>query len=147
MTETLATAEGGSMKALEEIALQVAKDAAKEISGASAAEMTPEAEAWSIAFARRLVAALGAQEAVAEVAAGVRGDRLMWACSDSQGSVPVGTKLYAAPVVPEGWQMVPKEPTEAMISEAFKVTRYNEGVGSGADLYMELLAAAPEYGK
>lgn len=130
------------MKTLEEIALQVAKDAAMEISGASAAEMTPEAEAWSLAFARRLVAALGAQEPVAwHIKRGHSGairfhaDEVEYELSpdgDWQGASV--RKLYAAPVVNPDWQMVPKEHVCGL-----------QGFGALDDVCPACESAAPEY--
>ena len=60
------------------------------------------------------------------------------------------TPLYATPQprIPEGWQLVPKEPTDGMVSQGYATNRFcqrNFGV-YGADpktLYRAMLAAAP----
>ena len=101
--------------------------------------------------ARRLVAALGAQEPVA-IFNGFYEVLPMF--SEFPNKMDIGTKLYAAPVVKEGWQMVPKEPTEAMllamIDGAYSIEREQDEprltVYDAIRLeYKAMLAAAPEY--
>lgn len=105
------------MNSLEEIALKVAEEMPQGFLWSERCGWETGIVKEEVAeFARRLVAALGAQQVpIAEVASGVWGDRLIWACSDSQGSVPVGTKLFAAPVlpsVPEGMRLVSEDDIE-----------------------------------
>lgn len=81
-------------------------------------------------------------EPVAEVVDGNLGPRLVWLYPDLR--VPAGTKLYreAAPRVPEGWQLVPKEPTKEM-KEAYKSATVNfDNLTNNA--YRAMLAAALE---
>ena len=61
-----------------------------------------------------------------------------------------GTKLYTTPTIPEGWQLVPIEPTSEMILAAVKgqsnrttVPRDDE---LAAGMYYDMLAAAPKLG-
>lgn len=59
------------------------------------------------------------------------------------GSIDKATPLYAKPsmpAVPEGWQLVPKEPTPEMAAAA--VTAFP---CSHIESYRAMLAAAPEY--
>lgn len=54
--------------------------------------------------------------------------------------VPIGTKLYtSAPTIPEGWKLVPIEPTSEMLWAGV------EAYSTSWDIYTSMLAAAPEY--
>ena len=54
---------------------------------------------------------------------------------------PDGTLLYLHPApIPEGWQLVPKEPTENMIKLGAYAERYSGVYG----IYKAMLAAAPK---
>ncbi|HFJ2989363.1 TPA: hypothetical protein ACGTY9_004749, partial [Klebsiella pneumoniae] len=60
-------------------------------------------------------------------------------------ALPVGTQLYLhaqpEPVVPDGYVMVPKEPTDEMLAAAKEWT----GLTSTAEVvYIKMLAAAPQ---
>lgn len=53
--------------------------------------------------------------------------------------------LSAGPREPEGWRLVPVEPTEEMIAA---VENYSEWASRGPeDVYPAMLAAAPRYGE
>ena len=52
------------------------------------------------------------------------------------------TKLYAAPVIPAGWVMVPDEPTEEMLRAAFVYLEDADFIATG--VYAAMLAAAPK---
>lgn len=60
--------------------------------------------------------------------------------------MPYGTKLYLhaqpAPVVPDGYVMVPKEPTKEMLDEFDSIIDY--GAEDSQDAWRRLLAAAPQ---
>ncbi|MGV6583846.1 hypothetical protein ACTVRG_19040 [Klebsiella pneumoniae] len=63
-------------------------------------------------------------------------------------ALPVGTQLYLhaqpEPVVPDGYVMVPKEPTDEMLAAAKEWT----GLTSTAEVvYIKMLAASPQEGK
>ncbi|WP_407330144.1 hypothetical protein [Klebsiella pneumoniae] len=63
-------------------------------------------------------------------------------------ALPVGTQLYLhaqpEPVVPDGYVMVPKEPTDEMLAAAKEWT----GLTSTAEVvYIKMLAAAQQEGK
>jgi len=62
---------------------------------------------------------------------------------------PVGTELYARPVppdpvVPEGWKLVPIEPTEKMLL-AYTKCRTTAGEEWAKHQWCQMLSAAPEY--
>jgi len=157
MTETLAT-EGGSMKTLEEIALQIGKEVFGAVDECLSGQGERDREVTSgeypigegcIDFARRLVAALGAQEPVGFVYEKTLSAILKSkeACiRDTQ--IQNGSPLYAAPVVNEGWQMVPKEPTVKMFQSA-ESAGFHTYTGTWTIdpfvCYKAMLAAAPEY--
>ena len=80
----------------------------------------------ALAEARELraqLAALEQQEPVAKVIAGSLGPRMAF-IANGKDSPKAGTKLYASPVpaaeqkVPDGWKMVPIEPTDEMADKA-----------------------------
>jgi len=123
---------------MEQIALRVAK----EMEWLQAPHQPDIQE-----FARRFAAALGAQEPVSyrEIESVVL------------GIAPVVKKFYAAPVVPAGWQMVPKEPTPEMMIAAEKQAGVDAGLlrpmqpldsttwrNSALNRYKAMLAAAPK---
>lgn len=93
------------------------------------------------------------QEPVAEVVRNSAGQIHLTNChgvSFDVSRLPSGAKLYLAPVAkakaPEGWQIVPKEPTDCMKhagrSAAWSNTvAYNET----QHIYRAMIAAAPEY--
>ena len=63
--------------------------------------------------------------------------------------VPVGTKLFTFPPaaqVPEGWKLVPIEPTDKMVTAGYsEVTVEIENSSRDIkDVYQAMLAAAPE---
>lgn len=61
-------------------------------------------------------------------------------------ALPVGTQLYRhaqpAPVVPDGYVMVPKEPTREILDEFDSIIDY--GAEDSEDAWRRLLAAAPQ---
>lgn len=61
-------------------------------------------------------------------------------------ALPVGTQLYRhaqpVPVVPDGYVMVPKEPTEEMLQAS-----YREAAVYSPTAYRAMIAAAPQEGK
>ena len=58
--------------------------------------------------------------------------------------VPVGTKLYtSAPIIPEGWQLVPIEPTEQMFDNTIDAGTFDEDDVNF--FWGQMLSAAPEY--
>ena len=124
-------------KTLEEIALQVAKDMG---------DMSP----WGVEeFASRLVAALGAHEPVAWVQKEMLHDDGFTHAFNVQPYATEGyIPLYAAPVVPAGWQMVPKEPTKEMVAASWEVAgsvRFADGTRSFIPVaYQAMLSAASE---
>ncbi len=72
-------------------------------------------------------------------------------CSEVWVPLPVGSKLYAlpgaqpAPSVPEGWKLVPIEPTPGMIDAAEYVDWGDADVrGSCINAWDRMLAATPE---
>lgn len=121
------------MKSIEELVAQVKQS--------TYPDWNVDIDRYLLEFATRFLAAYTEQQKpVAEV---IKPDDwlpsfIRWIGTPS---CPTGTKLYAAPVVPADMVLVRREPTNAMLSEAFKVTRYNEGIGSGADLYKAMIAA------
>ncbi|MGL5565442.1 MAG: hypothetical protein ACRDC4_06880 [Plesiomonas sp.] len=46
--------------------------------------------------------------------------------------------------VPDGWRLVPVEPTDDMVNAAIKVSLRNPSI-NGVPQYRAMLAAAPEY--
>lgn len=70
-----------------------------------------------------------------------------WDCLDDLAALPDGTKLYAAHVaqaqhsVPEGWKLVPMDPTSQMTFVGQSL-RY-DAVNSIGEIYRQMLAAAP----
>lgn len=104
----------------------------------------------ALEFARQLIAALGAQEPVAQVDMN-KASCVRWLNSTDPDTFH-GTKLYAAPQLPqrEGWQCVPVEPTleqrdemrEAAHQYIVKRGRYDNGMLDG--IYKAMLAAAPK---
>lgn len=88
---------------LDEIALKVAKDFGMD--------HPYEAAAYGLA----LVAELAKQEPVGEIRIGEFDEFQVPLPHLNVGvSLPIGTKLYTAPVIHAGWVMVPVKPTEAM---------------------------------
>jgi hypothetical protein len=64
------------------------------------------------------------------------GDNLNWEREDH--SYAQATPLYTHPqLIPEGWQLVPVEPTEEMIKAA-----YDASIFSRTNIYQAMLAAA-----
>lgn len=117
-------------KTLEEIALQIGKEVFGAVDECLSGQGERDREVTAgeypigegcIEFARRLVAALGAQEPTTIL---------------RDTTIHPGTKLYAAPVVNEGWQMVPKEHVCGL-----------QGFGALDDVCPACESAAPEYGK
>lgn len=53
----------------------------------------------------------------------------------------IGTAVYTDPQVPEGWQLVPKEPTQEMMAAAWEQAAVYSKSGWAA-----MLAAAPQSG-
>lgn len=133
-----------------------------------------EQQAWPddgwIAECKAIVAAIRAlpqpsataQEAVAEVAretwCGERTVRWLRSDSDDGNDLLTGTKLYTAPPpqpasetaaqasVPEGWQLVPTEPTRAMANAGWNTGALFSDTRMIHDLtaaYCAMLAAAP----
>lgn len=58
----------------------------------------------------------------------------------------IGDLLYTSvPTIPEGWKLVPKEPTEKMIVAAWREDQYKDQDPEWRDLYYAMLSAAPTY--
>lgn len=70
-------------------------------------------------------------------------------CPDKQSCNEAQCCLYAAPqpAVPEGWVMVPREPTEAMVQAAFDALPGYALEGNIRRHYRAMLAAAPDAGE
>jgi len=124
---------------LEQIALRVAKKSKlNELMWLDESIETFTDEVVAVTdFAQRLVAALGAQEPVAQVDMN-KASCVRWLNSTDPDTFH-GTKLYAAPQIPqrEGWQLVPKDYTYAM-KQAWL------GGNSFDERYKAMLAAAPK---
>lgn len=86
-----------------------------------------------------------------------RWDFTLWPdeeCNDGREWAPVYTsappKPDAAPSVPDGWQLVPVEPTQRMLEAAF-LRIESEGISTTpwlrASIYRAMLAAAPKPGE
>lgn len=135
------------MKTLEQIALEIATDIGLWNPEDNRPQLDP-AE-----FARRLVAALGAQEPVATLHDD--GYFVLRNVSDTlkYKAQFAGWKMnvFAAPVlpsVPEGWQLVPKQPTPEMLEEGNSGFRSPDSKRHTiSSCYRAMLAAAPEDGK
>ena len=98
--------------------------------------------------------AQGGEDAVAEVVAqdtsingNARAIKHLYAINCKDDLLPVGTKLYlqpakpaAEPVVPDGWVLVPREPTGKMIKASDDISSRSEG----RDHWEAMLAAAPK---
>lgn len=119
------------MNSLEEIALKVAKDAFAEIYGPSTTDPDPAMVKWISENARRLVAALGAQEPVAwrheytsdldsqsyhhSMMIDKNAEQLEYSMKAYNLKVVQSNPLFAAPVlpsVPEGWQPIETAPKD-----------------------------------
>ena len=86
-------------------------------------------DAALVAYVSKVVAALGAQEPVAWLF-DENGDKYWY-----ESVQPFGRAVYAAPVVPADWQMVPKEHVCGL-----------QGFGALDDVCPACESAAPEYG-
>ena len=60
-----------------------------------------------------------------------------WTEAEKRALLKRGTALASAPRVPQGWKLVPVEPTEAMVD----ATHHGQPV---SDIYRDMLAAAPQ---
>lgn len=120
---------------LEQIVLRVAQETDDAVGSYPGTK-------WLYEYSRRLVAALGAQEPVAQVDMN-KASCVRWLNSTDPDTFH-GTKLYTAPQLPqrEGWQMVPKEPTVAMLRAA--VAARHHSVITMNPIYQAMLAAAPK---
>lgn len=124
---------------LEQIALRVAKETG----------CVDLAEPNLFALAHRLVEALGAQEPVAWM---LHGRPYLFQQREDAGFGEYYTEqqpLYAAPQLPqrEGWQWVPKEPTERQWEEGKIMLSTMLECGTALDIgivYKAMLAAAPK---
>lgn len=99
--------------------------------------MSSGLQADILEYSRRLVAALGAQEPVAQVDMN-KASCVRWLNSTDPDTFH-GTKLYAASQLPqrEGWQLVPKDYTYAMHQAWLEGNSFDER-------YKAMLAAAPK---
>lgn len=131
------------MSTLNELALKVAKEVG-----------WPEFEAMYVVtarseileFAHRLVAELAKQEPVATVGSHFveyNGDYTYAIWADEINPPEKGTKLYAAPVIPAGWVIVPEEPTEEMLNVGADAM-YDAVGHRGAACYKAMIAARPK---
>ena len=131
------------MNTLDELTLKVAKEQYCDDFHKWPEEYTKRV----IDFAHRLVAELAKQEPAGHYCVSYFRGSAGMANTEFQPSIDFaeGTHaLYAAPVIPAGWVMVPEEPTAEMCEAA-------EGqwmVGSNVDMakreYKAMLAAAPK---
>lgn len=65
---------------------------------------------------------------------------------EKQHYLPVGAKLYTHPAtIPEGWQLVPVEPTEEMLVAGYETEMFPED-RTPREIYNAMLAAAPKPG-
>lgn len=131
---------------IDEIALKVALNTIGE-DGFDRENKTvgPFLECEIIAFAHALLAELAKQEPVAIVEAGKHPWDYCLSVVYLDNPLPVGTKLYAAPIppaVPEGWKLVPIEPTQEMIKAAMEEYTKDEWRRCES-CYADMLAAAP----
>ena len=92
-------------------------------------------------------------EPIGFVESAVRGAGGFHACLSSGVFVPAGTQLYAAPIpqqvaepsVPEGWKLVPVEPTELMVGVAERIDWASPDIrGNVINQWQAMLAAAPQ---
>ena len=112
----------------------------REIYGAGSNVMLPAEEAEALALI-----ALAAMESEPVIIVGDDGGDALSYRRLIQSFEP-GTKLYRhaqpAPVVPDGYVMVPKEPTKEMLDEFDSIIDY--GAEDSQDAWRRLLAAAPQ---
>lgn len=115
-------------ESLEQVALRIAREMG---------DINP----WGLEeFARRLVAALGAQEPVAWLDR--KGTYVSIEANEKYGTGVI--KLYAAPQLPrEGWQLVPVNPTPEMV-KAIRDSGYDGNTVAILVDYKAMLAAAPK---
>ena len=62
----------------------------------------------------------------------------------------VGDSFYSAPSIPEGWQLVPKDPTPEMTAAASEQADYDHRRGAptlASNLYRAMLSASPQPGE
>ncbi len=115
-------------------------------------------------FARRLIAAVDAERGAEPVSYEYQDrdgnwkpfiDRNHYVNTRKDGTWPIRELyLHPAPATPEGWQLVPKEPTTTMWLAGQNAAIYDDAgeqmIMSGkqvSDIYKTMLAAAPQPGE
>lgn len=126
---------------LEQVALRVAAD----VFGPATDHQSCQFMSAIVAYSEALIAALGAQEPIAQVDMN-KASCVHWLNSTDPDTFH-GTKLYAAPQIPqrEGWQLVPKEmsdETNVALGDKYGYPPY--GWKATYTCILTMLAAAPK---